>query len=75
MTVLSSLLGLEMFRAQYPPLLAEFPQSLELDAAHNSDTTCATAGVQMRAGVSVAFCSTGVLKYSSLAPQVFLDFT
>ena len=75
MTVLSFLLGLEKYRAQYPPLLAEFTQHLEVDAADNSDTTRATARVQMKAGEPAAFGSTGVLKNSSLAPQVFLDFT
>lgn len=75
MTVLSSLLGLEMYRAQYPPLLAEVTQRLEVDAANNSDTTCAAAGVQMKGGEPAALCSTGVLKNSSLAPHVFLDFT
>lgn len=50
-----------MYRVQYPSLLAEFTQHLEVDAA-NSNATRATADVQMKAGESAAFCSTGVLK-------------
>lgn len=70
-TTAQFLSGLEMSRTQCPPLLADFTQHLQVDAA----TTRATAGVQMRAGESVALLLNRSPEKSSSAPQVFLDFT
>lgn len=64
-----------MYRAQDPPLLADFTQCWEAHVANNSNTMHATAGVQMKAGEPVAFCPAALLTNSFTAPQVFLDFT
>lgn len=73
--ILSFVSGLKMYRAQDPPLLAESTQRSEVHVANNSDTMHATAGVQKKAGESVAFCPVGLLTNSFTAAQVFLDFT
>lgn len=68
MTVVSSPQGLRCPAHVCPPLLAEHTQHFQVDAA----TTRATAGVQVKAGESVALLLNMSPAKSSLASQ---DFT